>query len=85
MDRRDLDEYMETLWYLAEEDRLTTDDLQNWVEATFDEEIFAHLQEERLIAVQGKKIELPLRDMKRPSRLCAATGWRSGCWRTCWA
>ena len=58
MDKRDLDEYMETLWYLAEEDRLTTDDLQNWVEATFDEEIVAHLQEEKLIAVQGKKIEL---------------------------
>ena len=58
MDRRDLDEYMETLWYLAEEDRLTTEELQNWVEETFNEEILAHLQKERLVAVQGKKIEL---------------------------
>jgi DtxR family Mn-dependent transcriptional regulator len=58
MDRRDLDEYMETLWYLAEEDRLTTDGLQNWIDATFNEEIVAHLQQERLILVRGKKIEL---------------------------
>ena len=57
MDRRDLDEYMETLWYLVEEGRLTTDGLQTWAEETFNEEIVAHLQKEQLIAVQGEKIE----------------------------
>jgi len=57
MERSDTDEYMETLWYLAEEDRMTTEELQNWIDATFDEEIVQHLEKERLITVQGKKIE----------------------------
>ncbi|MCX5895234.1 MAG: metal-dependent transcriptional regulator [Proteobacteria bacterium] len=58
MDKKDLDEYMEALWYLAEEDDLSLESLQKWVDVTFDEQIIAELTEKDLIRQHGKNIEL---------------------------
>jgi len=58
MDKKDLDEYMEALWYLAEENELTLENLQKWVDETFDEEIIAELEKQDLIRTKDSTIEL---------------------------
>lgn len=58
MDRKELDEYLEALWYLAEEGDLSMERLQNWIDATFDEQVIRDLTQQQLVRVQGKKIEL---------------------------
>jgi DtxR family Mn-dependent transcriptional regulator len=58
MDKKELDEYMEALWYLSEEGDLSFESLERWVHETFNEEIIMSLKKEGLVDLQGKKIEL---------------------------
>jgi DtxR family Mn-dependent transcriptional regulator len=58
MDKKELDEYLEALWYLNEEGDLSVEKLQNWVDATFDDQVIRDLTQQQLVRVQGKKIEL---------------------------
>jgi DtxR family Mn-dependent transcriptional regulator len=58
MEKKALDEYMEALWYLAEENDLSLERLRNLVDVTFNDEIIGYLTTEQLIRVEGKKIEL---------------------------
>ncbi len=58
MEKKALDEYMEALWYLAEENDLSLERLRSLVDVTFNDEIIGQLTKEQLIQVQSGKIEL---------------------------
>lgn len=53
MEKKALDEYMEALWYLAEENDLSLERLRSLVDVTFNDEIIGQLTKEQLIQVQG--------------------------------
>jgi DtxR family Mn-dependent transcriptional regulator len=58
MEKKALDEYMEALWYLAEENNLSLERLQDLVDVTFNDDIIRQLTEQQLIQLHGDKIEL---------------------------
>jgi DtxR family Mn-dependent transcriptional regulator len=58
MDKKELDEYMEALWYLSEEGDVSVESLQRWVVETFNQEILEELRREGLVQLQGMNIEL---------------------------
>jgi DtxR family Mn-dependent transcriptional regulator len=58
MEKRDLDEYMEALWYLAEQGDLSLNSLQNYVQEIFNDEVVTELANVGIISLEGKKITL---------------------------
>ena len=57
MQKRDIDEYIEALWYLTEELEGGMEGLQGWIDETFDKDILAELAVEGIIKLINKKIE----------------------------
>lgn len=56
MERKELDEYMEALWYIIEEEKPCIDDLERYTKEVFNEEVVTELKEQEYITVdeQGR-------------------------------
>ncbi len=59
MDEKEIDEYMEALWYLSEEEDTCLDDLKNYVKEVYNDKVISELQKLDFVKVEGReKIEL---------------------------
>ncbi len=54
MDRRELDEYMEALWYLSEEEDPCVDNMESYSAEVFTDEVVAELQRQGFVTINDQ-------------------------------